>query len=539
MNPEDDEGPVEYKLKLIDKNTERKAELSTQMRFRMDEGKGECIYYLGVTDNGYLEGMTTAEYEESWENLNEVADKNNYILTLLSSKKIDKHEGRKVYEILVRENNEYNYIDIKVAIAGNVDSGKSSLLGVLTTGKLDNGRGSSRISVFNFKHEVTTGRTSSVGHQILGFSATGKPINYNSMGKSTWPEIVKNSKKIVTFFDLAGHEKYLRTTILGLASSFPEICLILVGANMGVNKMTREHIFLCLTLKIPFAICISKIDICQDRKNILDETVQQVNKVLKLPGVRRIPYKVNNNDDVLLVSKNIYSNSIVPIFHISNVTGMGIEYLLSFFNLLRKREENVANNIDQVEMHIDQIFSVKGVGTIVGGNLLSGTINIGDKLLLGPNRWDKFDTIKVKSIHCKKVPLLKVRHGSYVCIALQNIKREFVRKGNILVSVNSNPNPCREFTAKIYVSKSHATTIKPGYEPVLHTCSIRQTAKILEIKNKRNARKVKLDDNVLRTGDRGNVKFRFIHRAEYIKPGYMIMLAEGRVKIIGMITEVY
>lgn len=71
------------------------------------------------------------------------------------------------------------------------------------------------------------------------------------------------------FFDLCGHEKFLRTTILGLTSTFPDLCLILVGANMGINKMTQEHIFLCVTMKIPFAIFITKIDICVNRDNIL------------------------------------------------------------------------------------------------------------------------------------------------------------------------------------------------------------------------------------------------------------------------------
>ena len=50
MNPEKDDGNIEYKLKLIDKTKERVDELSTQMRYRVDEGCGEAIYVIGVTD---------------------------------------------------------------------------------------------------------------------------------------------------------------------------------------------------------------------------------------------------------------------------------------------------------------------------------------------------------------------------------------------------------------------------------------------------------------------------------------------------------
>eukprot|EP00438_Fugacium_kawagutii_P028163 Skav233602 [mRNA] locus=scaffold109:27742:30640:+ [translate_table: standard] len=67
-------------------------------------------------------------------------------------------------------------------VIGNVDSGKSTLVGVLTKGGLDDGRGLARAKVFNFSHEAANGRTSSIAQAR----------------------------------DLCGHEKYLKTTIFGL-----------------------------------------------------------------------------------------------------------------------------------------------------------------------------------------------------------------------------------------------------------------------------------------------------------------------------------
>lgn len=60
--------------------------------------------------------------------------------------------------LAVREEN-----DIRIAVIGNVDSGKSTLVGVLTKGVMDDGRGSARLKVFNFGHEAQNGRTSSIG----------------------------------------------------------------------------------------------------------------------------------------------------------------------------------------------------------------------------------------------------------------------------------------------------------------------------------------------------------------------------------------
>ena len=163
-------------------------------------------------------------------------------MTKISENVLD--NGNKILEFYIREEIDSKYIDIKVAVAGNVDSGKSTLIGVLTNGKRDNGRGSARTSIFNYNHEVKSGRTSSIAHHILGFNNTGETINYES--KRTWQDISRDSNKIISIFDLAGHEKYLRTTILGLSSSTLDMVLIAVGANMGVTRMTKEHIFLCV-----------------------------------------------------------------------------------------------------------------------------------------------------------------------------------------------------------------------------------------------------------------------------------------------------
>lgn len=70
---------------------------------------------------------------------------------------------------------DFNLKDLtyRVAVVGNVDAGKSTLLGVLIHGELDNGRGLARQKLFRHKHEAETGRTSSVGNDILGFDSVG------------------------------------------------------------------------------------------------------------------------------------------------------------------------------------------------------------------------------------------------------------------------------------------------------------------------------------------------------------------------------
>ena len=250
LSPENEEGNIEYKLKLLNVNQDRKQNLITQMRRRCIDGGGECIYILGVEDNGSMAGISGEESEETIRNITNIALENNYSISILSKKEILKNKF--ICEILIREKNENKYIDIKVAVAGNCDAGKSTLIGTLISGEKDNGRGLARSHVFVYPHELKTGRTSAISHQIIGYDHEGKIVNYQGLGKLSWQEIVQKSSKIISIMDLAGHEKYLHTTILGLASSFPDICMIIVDANNGIKPMTKEHILLCVTLKIPF-----------------------------------------------------------------------------------------------------------------------------------------------------------------------------------------------------------------------------------------------------------------------------------------------
>ena len=69
---------------------------------------------------------------------------------------------------------------------------------------------------------------------------------------------------MITFLDLCGHEKYLKTTIYGLVGMIPDYAMIIIGANMGISRMTKEHLGIALALKIPFFIVMTKIDIAPE-----------------------------------------------------------------------------------------------------------------------------------------------------------------------------------------------------------------------------------------------------------------------------------
>jgi GTPase len=161
-------------------------------------------------------------------------------------------------------------MEVRVAVVGNVDAGKSTTLGVLTRGTLDDGRGKARVALFRHPHEIESGRTSSVGGEILGFSTTGQPIFPSTEGeasgakreKLSWEAICKRASKVVSFIDLAGHERYFKTTLYGLSGCAPDYVMLMVGGNAGLIGMSKEHLGVALALNVPIAVCVTKVSFC-------------------------------------------------------------------------------------------------------------------------------------------------------------------------------------------------------------------------------------------------------------------------------------
>ena len=341
-----------------------------------------------------------------------------------------------VAEILVRKvPDDQRSIDLRVAVLGNVDVGKSTLIGVLTQGQLDNGRGLARLNMFRHKHEFQTGRTSSVSHEILGFDSSGQVVNYSSELATT----CDNCSKLITFIDLAGHQKYLRTTIRGLTSYSPHYVMLTISGTSGVVGTTREHLGLALALEVPFFIVITKQDVT--RQEALADTIHHLEALLKGPGCNKVPFRIETEDDVITAGATSLSEKAVPIFVVSSVTGRGLNLLTKFLHLLppgwgaleREKMEQ-----EPVEFQIYETFCLPQVGTVLGGLLTQGVLTENMNLLLGPMEDGHFHPVQVQSIQRYKSSCRVVRAGQSASISL-NIELPNIRKGMILAAPHLKP----------------------------------------------------------------------------------------------------
>jgi GTPase len=400
----------------------------------------------------------------------------------------------------------------------------STLIGTLLKGKCDDGRGLNREIVMNYKHEKETGQTSSIGYQILGFRNDGLIINVDNhsakLRKIFWPKIMQETNKLITFMDLAGHEKYLKTTIHGLSCNYPDYTMILVEGR-GVRGMTKEHLILSLSYDIPIIIVITKIDLYN--VETVNATVYRLTQMLK--SAKKDVWLIKDTCDLEIPRNNRY----IPIFFVSNVTGEGLDLFKKYLYKVPKRIDYTDLKNKPFEASVLETFTVEGIGTVAHCFIVVGTIKKGDIVWVGPDSVGNYHKTKIRTIQYKRLDVDFVLAGHHCTVSLPNIDRNMLKKGVYILHENVEERlSVRCFTAKIKVLSTHQITIKSGYCPILNIDNLRMSAKIL---------KITTDNEYLQGGDNAIVQFRFMYKPVYIKIGTTFIFREGKTRGFGKVIS--
>ena len=226
LKPEIEEGNVEYKRFLLNIDDSRLEQLATQMKWRLEEGDNEAIYYLGVNDNGSLYSMNSDEKKETFKNLSLIVEKNQAeIISLhgIKVKVLDKYET--YYKATIRKVNPI-LPEIRVILLGDSETGKTTFLANLILGKLYNEKTDPRIYLMNHKHELESKKTSSTN------------CNY----------IVYNNIKYV-FIEAPGYHEYSRTKYKLALGTCPDVVLLFLNPDGKPSKFDK---FVCDNLSIPY-----------------------------------------------------------------------------------------------------------------------------------------------------------------------------------------------------------------------------------------------------------------------------------------------
>lgn len=388
---------------------------------------------------GYLQGLNEADMATSLSTLRLMANQLNAATSIIRRRNLD--NGKSEVKVLVRKLSENKNIEeIRISVMGSVDAGKSSLVGVLTQGELDNGRGRARLQMFRHYHEIKSGRTSCISHELLGFDEMGNVINYKHNEMMTAEEISELSTKLISFMDLAGHRRYMRTTIQAVSGYSPHYTALIIASG-NLNQMTIENLQIIKAFKIPYFVILTKIDLVSPESGTLKQLIQLLNDIDK----HKTPVLIGSMNDFRLLDDE--HKKFIPIFCVSNVTGGGLDLVQKYlFMLTPNINENEQKKLEKepLEFHIDEIFRVQGIGTILGGLLVKGTMCESMKVKCGPGPHGEFFSGVVKSIHRNKFPCksIKPNQSASVCFSTSDDLPLLFRSGMVLVEDDDEASAC-------------------------------------------------------------------------------------------------
>lgn len=430
---------------------------------------------------------------------------------------------------------------IRVAVAGNVDAGKSTLIGTLKTSTLDDGRGLNRSKIMKHKHERDTGRTSTTTQYEIGFDECGDVLDNCAGGES---EIAQKSARVVSLMDVAGHEKHFKTTVAGLSMGMADYAFVLVNSAQPPTIMTMHHLRLCAACGVPVIIVMTKVDSCPS--HVFRHTKTAVQDILRTPEFNKRYYAIKNERDIETVKDKLHS--LAPAITVSCVTGEGLDILKKMLFALPKRRHHEKKRNRPFEFLIEDVFNVKGIGCVISGFVNAGEYHKGEPLFVGPMKDGTYVKSMVRSIHVAQTDVDYTYAGHSACFAISSLTKSqrsaLSKKGMVALKEVPDSPAIRTFKADLVMLRGEPVTVtKDQFVATAHILHLKQAVRVTDFTHSNPARVGKNGhvsrDNamVMRPGDQARVTFQIVGGAVYIRKGMRLLLRDGHVRAVGVIVE--
>ncbi|MCF7846242.1 MAG: elongation factor Tu [Candidatus Peribacteraceae bacterium] len=319
---------------------------------------------------------------------------------------------------------------VNVGTIGHVDHGKTTLTAAITTYLATKGKSTARKfdEIDNAPEEKERGITIATSHQ-----------EYES------------EKRHYAHVDCPGHADYVKNMITGAAQM--DGAILVVSAADGPMPQTKEHILLARQVNVPaIVVYLNKCDMVDDEEMIglVEEEVKELLKKYefdpeKSPIIRGSALKALEGEDSDLGTKSIDK-------------------------LIEALDEHIPDPVRDLDkpflMPVEDVFSIKGRGTVVTGRIDQGVVNVNDEIEIVGIR----DTQKsvVTGVEMFRKTLDRGEAGDNAGILLRGIEKDQVERGQVLAKPGSI-TPHKKFECEVYILTKEEggrhTPFFKGYKP--------------------------------------------------------------------------
>ena len=317
---------------------------------------------------------------------------------------------------------------VNIGTIGHVDHGKTTLSSAITTVLAKKG----------LAQAMAYGDIDKAPEE----AARGITINITHLEYET-------EKRHYAHIDAPGHADYIKNMITGAAQM--DGAILVVAATDGPMPQTREHILLAKQVNVPrLVVALNKCDMVDDAE-LLDLVEMEVRELLTKYG---------------------FDGDNAPVIRVSALKALegDAEYSAKIEELMAAVDEYIPDPVREIDkpflMPVEDVFSIKGRGTVVTGRIERGVVNVGDEIQVIGIR-DPRKTV-VTGVEMFRKELDQGQAGDNVGILLRGIEKDDVERGMVLAKSGS-VTPHTKFKAEVYIlNKDEGGRHKPffsGYRP--------------------------------------------------------------------------
>ncbi len=331
---------------------------------------------------------------------------------------------------MAKEKFNRNKPHVNIGTIGHVDHGKTTLTAAITQYCSLSGKAEAKKfdEIDNAPEEKARGITIATQH-----------VEYET------------NKRHYAHVDCPGHADYVKNMITGAAQM--DGAILVVSATDGAMPQTREHILLARQVNVPYIVVfLNKVDLVDDEELI--EIVE---------------------DDIReLLSKYDFPGDDVPIIKGSGLKALENPNDADSTKCIQDLLDAVDEYIPEPErdtdkpflMPVEDVFSIKGRGTVATGRIERGIVNVNDKIeIVGIT--DTKSTV-VTGVEMFRKLLDQGMAGDNVGCLLRGVEREDIERGQVLAAPGSI-TPHWKFKAQVYVLSQkeggRKTPFFTGYRP--------------------------------------------------------------------------
>ena len=379
--------------------------------------------------------------------------------------------------------------NMNVVFVGHVDAGKSTIVGRMM---FDSGIVSEQEMV-KLKQEAE--KHGKVGFEFAYIMDSIKEERERGVTIDLSYKKLMTQKYQITIIDAPGHRDFVKNMITGASQA--DSAFLVISAPAGVQPQTTEHLWLLRTSGVKnIVIAINKMDDVNYDEAKYNKAKEDVGKLLSGVGIKP-------EDTTFIACAGLKGDNIVK--KSDKMPWYKGPTILEQFDLFPA--PNLPTNLS-MRMPVQDVYEITGIGTVPVGKIVTGTMKIGQKVIVLPGRTGKGIEGEVKTIEMHHDQMKEAEAGDNVGINIRGVGKKDIARGDVICEA-ANPVPIvEEFIATITII-NHPTVLAKGYTPVFHVHTAQVPCQIVELIAQIDPRKgesIKDHTDFLKNGDSAKVR---------------------------------